>query len=1062
MSNELLEGRYSLPSTENARGGHASLYKAFDIISHSHVAVKVFHEVGKLDDRVLRLSWQNELSVYDKLQSKDNLAELYDFGHLSTTEQPYIVFQWLEGDLWDYLERNSINDWQEFWPIARDILRGLRDLHNADFVHRDIKPENILHDQNGVQKVADFGTTRLVEVMNFNQTMRMLGTKPYAPPEISTMTPTFSYDLYSFAVLVVACLSEDRPQTAADVLESLNKLSIPERVREILSSCLEFDPEDRPESGEHLLAQLEEAQGSIANSEPNNYSLYLDLAQKVVQDLAEILGVGRREAESRVAQELAGTVYSHYDDKRTCFEFCTDTLLLKMNPDNYKSGVFRVLTIRTHNPELSDKARNKWLRVSNFKFVFSVPIINNVAIDSLDEFKRLIHEHAQEATLNSASGKYEFSSWRNVLQVKFDQVKQSGTEITYRSWEKSGNRIHFKVEDTSRAEVGESRLVRVANRPKLFGEIESITDKEIIVYLERFETQSLPKTGNLEIDSQATLSKLRKEQDAVMRVSEGRTANRRMRDILVRPEDNGSPELVESIHYIQNGLDDAKKAAVKKALGADEFLLVQGPPGTGKTTFIAELIAQELKRDPNTRILLTSQTHIALDNALERIVDLCPESILVRIGRQEKLADEISHLALASVLSSWSGKVVEAGSRFISDYAAERGIDLSNPGLGPRADALESSIDNAVSIEKRMKDNSDARSVISQKIEKQVAMAERLLNVALRLEGHSNSQDSVNELSNAAEEFVQVGLQTATFLENNPVPMKQLAALDKLATELNELKNRTKCDTIQMREDLLRSLRQQSSIDNKELIELARKRQPEHHPEISKLQGISKEWAERFGQSPEFNAIVLSESNVVATTCVGLGAVRGSEAIEFDLCILDEASKATATESLVPMTSARRWVLVGDQKQLPPFIEHALQDPKVLNKYELTEQDLKQTLFDHLCEYLPDHSKILLTHQHRMNPIIGNLVSRCFYDGQLTSEPRTVSKAVELALGSPVLWASTRTRKDRKELAHGSSYINMCEVRVVQNILIRINNSAKLSNEKFKVAVLSGYEAQRK
>lgn len=249
LSNELLEGRYSLPSTENARGGHASLYKAFDIISHSHVAVKVFHEVGKLDDRVLRLSWQNELSVYDKLQSKDNLAELYDFGHLSTTEQPYIVFQWLEGDLWDYLERNSINDWQEFWPIARDILRGLRDLHNADFVHRDIKPENILHDQNGVQKVADFGTTRLVEVMNFNQTMRMLGTKPYAPPEISTMTPTFSYDLYSFAVLVVACLSEDRPQTAADVLESLNKLSIPERVREILSSCLEFDPEDRPESG---------------------------------------------------------------------------------------------------------------------------------------------------------------------------------------------------------------------------------------------------------------------------------------------------------------------------------------------------------------------------------------------------------------------------------------------------------------------------------------------------------------------------------------------------------------------------------------------------------------------------------------------------------------------------------------------------------------------------------------------------------------------------------------------------------------------------------------------
>jgi hypothetical protein len=41
----------------------------------------------------------------------------------------------------------------------------------------------------------------------------------------------------------------------------------------------------------------------------------------------------------------------------------------------------------------------------------------------------------------------------------------------------------------------------------------------------------------------------------------------------------------------------------------------------------------------------------------------------------------------------------------------------------------------------------------------------------------------------------------------------------------------------------------------------------------------------------------------------------------FDLLILDEASKTTFQEFLVPAQLARRWVIVGDVRQLPPFTE---------------------------------------------------------------------------------------------------------------------------------------------
>lgn len=57
--------------------------------------------------------------------------------------------------------------------------------------------------------------------------------------------------------------------------------------------------------------------------------------------------------------------------------------------------------------------------------------------------------------------------------------------------------------------------------------------------------------------------------------------------------------------------------AVRKMLAAEEICLIQGPPGTGKTTVIAEACYQFAKR--GYKILIASQSHDALDNALSRL-----------------------------------------------------------------------------------------------------------------------------------------------------------------------------------------------------------------------------------------------------------------------------------------------------------------------------------------------------------------------------------------------------------------------------------------------------------
>ena len=65
--------------------------------------------------------------------------------------------------------------------------------------------------------------------------------------------------------------------------------------------------------------------------------------------------------------------------------------------------------------------------------------------------------------------------------------------------------------------------------------------------------------------------------------------------------------------------------------------------------------------------------------------------------------------------------------------------------------------------------------------------------------------------------------------------------------------------------------------------------------------------------------------NLVCATTIGIstGGKFEAEGIPFDIAIIDEASKATLGEFLVPGIRAKRWLLVGDEKQLSPHVDQA-------------------------------------------------------------------------------------------------------------------------------------------
>ena len=106
-------------------------------------------------------------------------------------------------------------------------------------------------------------------------------------------------------------------------------------------------------------------------------------------------------------------------------------------------------------------------------------------------------------------------------------------------------------------------------------------------------------------------------------------------------------------HILNKQINESQIDAIIKTLLAEDLTLIQGPPGTGKSTAIAEMIWQHIRRDSEERILLTSETNLAVDNAIDRIVNNNHNLVKpIRIGSEERLEDEGRQFSL-DAMQKW-------------------------------------------------------------------------------------------------------------------------------------------------------------------------------------------------------------------------------------------------------------------------------------------------------------------------------------------------------------------------------------------------------------------------
>jgi hypothetical protein len=98
---------------------------------------------------------------------------------------------------------------------------------------------------------------------------------------------------------------------------------------------------------------------------------------------------------------------------------------------------------------------------------------------------------------------------------------------------------------------------------------------------------------------------------------------------------------------------------------------------------------------------------------------------------------------------------------------------------------------------------------------------------------------------------------------------------------------------------------------------------------LARLPALHERWCELTAKRSDDQIVadiresMVKGANLVCATTKGIVG-RGSDVVrhaDYDTLIVDEASRVTESEFLIGAVRARRWVLVGDEHQLPPYVQ---------------------------------------------------------------------------------------------------------------------------------------------
>ena len=174
------------------------MYLAQDTWIDKRVAIKVPHrqnlDFGELlhEPRLLAsVSHPNIVSIITA-EKEDNVF--------------FIVMEYVHGEtLENVIAASGALDVTRALDFTCQICNAVDHAHRQGVIHRDLRPANVLVTEKDMVKVADFGTSRFLEIAAHGTTV--IGSPPYMAPEQFHGKAVFASDLYSLGVTMYQMLT---------------------------------------------------------------------------------------------------------------------------------------------------------------------------------------------------------------------------------------------------------------------------------------------------------------------------------------------------------------------------------------------------------------------------------------------------------------------------------------------------------------------------------------------------------------------------------------------------------------------------------------------------------------------------------------------------------------------------------------------------------------------------------------------------------------------------------------------------------------------------------------
>jgi len=588
---------------------------------------------------------------------------------------------------------------------------------------------------------------------------------------------------------------------------------------------------------------------------------------------------------------------------------------------------------------------------------------------------------------------------------------------------------------------GDTVNVTLGNDEHSFGSLvlsEILSDTLVVQPSRSGMIRRLAPGNEIILESLRTKSSRDRRTKALERVLDGSSRIVRLPDYFDKGANISSRPMLEvpdeaTIRIRYDNLDggseyfnESQLDAFQRVITEGPISVLQGPPGTGKTAFISKLIHYLYENNLASNILLVGQSNATVDNVALKAKELCQTMgtplTVVRVGNEASIDSQLLHAHPSAIQRKIQNK-------FHREY------DLRINALASRLMLTQTFVSTLSGLHRTLHPlMASLRSIKAQ---------------LLKIE-HLGAQSNLTEKRDSLNEQATMAVQRIVeIVDNYQFTFETPDAYDSEFWEL--LTKLVACEH-----------------DITDLVSLKR---------LNQLLSLSQEWIDVLASGEaNYDRFLVKTSQLVCGTLVGMGSKNlAINESDFDWVIVDEAGRAQASELMIALQSAKRVLLVGDHRQLPPHYDKR-HLKAVSHEMSISVGEVTKTDFERAFEV---NNGITLDTQYRMIKPISDIISTCFYTdengagGLKTGRPDSPQWFNELPypLNYPVIWIDSgagakRTGEDSKGRR---GYMNQHEAEVILHLIKLLCSPDTVSNLKqyvtdekpFPIGVITMYQQQK-